>query len=158
VAAAEQFVSACLRPMQPPTLVYITLYFPAAGASRLITFSVVSSRIFLISCLARFTDSSVGPSISRYSLRSPGGAGFPGGTKLPRVVTAAPVSSLIIAIASLCVTCGSRQSGVSGWPTSLHTLRDQHRKVAAPKCCRCILNLHDTWKGQWAWLRLQVHH
>ncbi len=49
----------------------MTLYRPAAGASRRMTFSVVSSRIFLISALAFLTCPSVGPSIRRNSLRSP---------------------------------------------------------------------------------------
>ena len=45
----------------------MTEYLPGAVTSRRITFSVVSSRMRLISCFARRTLLSVGPSMSRYT-------------------------------------------------------------------------------------------
>ena len=53
-------------------------YFPRAGTSFLIAFSVVSSKMCLISVLAPRTISAVFPAMCRKSFRSPSGTGAPG--------------------------------------------------------------------------------
>ena len=65
---------------------------------------MASSMICFIFCFAPDTERCVGPSISKYSFRSPTGSGLPGGRYCPRVVITAPVNSEICARESLCVT------------------------------------------------------
>lgn len=55
-------------------------HYMSDGLSRRMAFSVISSMMRLISVFALFTIASLGPSIKRYSLRSPSGTGLLGST------------------------------------------------------------------------------